>query len=250
VIAGLEAVDVVAPMEEDRPLTLLLRWKPDLYIKGGDYSAGSLRSAEAVRAYGGSVQVIEPEFTSSSSLILERIELLAAHANPDKAPERALRGLALLDRDGTLIRDVPFLHDPQQVEILPGVVEGLKRLQNAGLRLAIVSNQQGIGLGYYTVEDFIAVNRRLFRELAPHGIRIARVYFCPHSMADQCACRKPAAGMVHRAMREFGCSPGQTFLIGDTDADIEAARVAGCGAVLVSAGGFSPAAEQVVSELK
>jgi D-glycero-D-manno-heptose 1,7-bisphosphate phosphatase len=168
-----------------------------------------------------------------------------------------MRGLVLVDRDGTLIRDVPFLHDPARVELLPGVAEGLARLQAAGMRLAIATNQQGIGLGYYSVQDFIAVNQRLFRELAPHGIRIARVYFCPHSLADACACRKPATGMIDRALRDFH-PPARAFFVGDTQADIEAGRAAGCRTVLVGgtssgrcdhwAADFSAAATWILSQ--
>ena len=88
------------------------------------------------------------------------------------------------------------------------MIEGLLRLQAAGLRLAIVTNQQGIGLGYYTVQDFIAVNQRLLRELGGHGIRISKIYFCPHSLDEQCSCRKPATGMITRAMRDFGDAAG------------------------------------------
>jgi histidinol-phosphate phosphatase family protein len=126
-------------------------------------------------------------------------------------------------------------------------VEGLIRLQEAGLRLAIVTNQQGIGLGYYTIQDFIAVNRKLFRELGGHGIRIARVYFCPHSLDEQCSCRKPGSSMITRAMRDFGMPPERTFVIGDSDADMEAAQAAGCRAVRTDAG-FLVAAEKVLIE--
>ena len=248
VVAGLEAVDAVTLMEEDRPLSLLLRWKPDVYIKGGDYAVDSLRSAETVRAYGGSVGIIQPEFDASSTGIIERVGLLAAHAQPEQPPAKASTGLVLLDRDGTLIRDVPFLRDPAQVELLPGVAPGLARLQQAGLSLAIVSNQQGVGLGYHTTQEFIAVNQRLFRELSMHGIRIHRVYFCPHSLADQCACRKPESGMITRAMRDFETPPERTFLIGDTDADMRAAASAGCRAFLVS-GSFAHAVESILTAL-
>ena len=248
VVAGLASVDAVTPLDDDRPLTLLSRWKPDLYIKGGDYRTGSLRSGEAVRAYGGRVEVIRPEFGTSSTGMIERIAALALHAVPETASPPAATALVLLDRDGTLIRNVPFLHDPAQVELLPGVGAGLARLQAAGLRLAIATNQQGIGLGYFTMQEFIAVNQRLFRELAPHGIRIARVYFCPHSAADECRCRKPAAGMIERAMRELGMAADRTFFLGDTDADLEAAAAAGCRAALAGEGRFSAAVDWLLAE--
>jgi len=249
VVAGLAAVDAVTLMDDDRPLSLLLRWKPDLYIKGGDYSEDALRSGDAVRAYGGKVEVVKSGFETSSSRLVERIEALALQAEPERAAAQAFRGLVLLDRDGTLIRNVPFLHDPANVEILPGVIEGLLKLQAAGLRLAIVTNQQGIGLGYYTVQDFIAVNQRLLRELGAAGIRISRIYFCPHSLAEQCSCRKPATGMITRAMGEFGIAPEKTFLVGDSDDDMQAGADAGCQTVRVDGMGFAAAADQILSLL-
>jgi D-glycero-D-manno-heptose 1,7-bisphosphate phosphatase len=247
VVAGLAAVDAVTLLEEDRPLSLLLRWKPELYIKGGDYQADALRSGEAVKEYGGKVEVIPPGFETSSSKIIERIETLARHAEPESAADQNFRGLVLLDRDGTLIRNRPFLNDAAQVEVLPGVIEGLQKLQAAGLRLAIVSNQQGIGLGYHTVADFIAVNQRLLRELGGQGIRISRIYFCPHSLAEQCSCRKPATGMITRAMRDFGVAPERTFLIGDSAEDMKAGVDAGCRTARAEEGKFAAAADQIVS---
>src|SRR5450755_1248592 len=82
VVAGLAAVDVVTLMEDDRPLSLLLRWKPDLYIKGGDYAEDSLRSADAVKEYGGKVAVIKSRFETSSSKLIERMGVLSAHIEP------------------------------------------------------------------------------------------------------------------------------------------------------------------------
>jgi rfaE bifunctional protein nucleotidyltransferase chain/domain len=250
VVAGLASVDAVTLMEEDRPLSLLLRWKPDLYIKGGDYSKEELRSGDAVQAYGGKVEVIRSGFETSTSRLIERIGLLSTHAAPDVAVNQDVEGLVLLDRDGTLIRNVPFLHDPAKVEILPGVIEGLLKLQAARLRLAIVTNQQGIGLGYYTTQDFIAVNQCLLRELGARGIRISKIYFCPHSLGEQCSCRKPGAGMIIRAMREFGVAPAKTFLIGDSDDDMQAGAAAGCHTVRVDETGFGPAAGQILSLLE
>jgi len=247
VVAGLAAVDAVTILEDDRPLSLLLRWKPDLYIKGGDYQADELRSGEDVRAYGGKVEVIRPGFDTSSSKLIERIETLRLHASPDDTVSQGVGGLVLLDRDGTLIRNVPFLHDPAKVEILPGVMEGLLKLQAAGLRLAIVSNQQGIGLGYFTMQDFIAVNQRLLRELGARGIRISKIYFCPHSLAELCSCRKPAAGMIVRAMRDFKAVPEQTFLMGDSDDDMQAGTAAGCRTVRAGEGGFAAGVDQILS---
>ncbi len=257
VVAGLASVDAVTTLEEKRPLSLLLRWKPDLYIKGGDYAVSSLRSGDAVRKYGGAVEVIRPEFSVSSSAIMERIDALSRHARPEPPPPRpAPAGLVLLDRDGTLIRDVPFLHDPARVELLPGVGEGLAALQQAGFVLAVITNQQGIALGYFDEREFIAVNQRLFRALAPYGISIARIYYCPHSAADSCTCRKPGAGLIQRALQDFGVPAERCFVVGDSETDAQAGLAAGCRAIVVGdapapaeasrAGDFSSAVRRIL----
>jgi histidinol-phosphate phosphatase family protein len=169
--------------------------------------------------------------------MIARIEAIQAHAAPDKAPARTHRGLVLLDRDGTLIRDVPFLSDPGQVELLPGVGEGLAALEAAGFALAIVTNQQGIRLGYCTTPQMIAVNQQVFRALGPYGVRIAKIYYCPHTAADDCDCRKPRGGMVRRALRDFGMDPARTFVVGNTGGDAAAGKAAGCRTVLVGGAG-------------
>jgi adenylylsulfate kinase len=241
VVAALASVDAVTILDEDRPLSLLLRWKPELYIKGGDYQTSLLRSAAAVEEYGGKVLLIPSDFATSTSAMIERIVAIANHAVPERVATRPARGLVLLDRDGTLIRDIPFLHDPAQVELMPGAGEGLAALQAAGFALAIVTNQQGIGLGYYTQHDFIAVNQQVFRAVAPFGVRIAKIYHCPHSAADQCACRKPESAMVLRALGDFQVPPGRTFLIGDTPGDMAAGKAAGCRTIYVGKPASLPA---------
>ena len=226
VVASLESCDRVSVLDEDRPLSLILRWKPDLYIKGGDYAAASLKSGSAVEAYGGKTVVIPPQFGSSTTAMFERIQALALHAAPDPAQAAEPRGLVLLDRDGTLIRDASF--DPSQVELLPGVTEALRALQESGFRLCLVTNQQGIGLGYFGYRDFIDGNRKLLRALGAAGISIRKIYFCPHSLAEQCTCRKPAPGMLLRALRDQNVPAERCFMIGDSKDDMEAARAAGC----------------------
>jgi rfaE bifunctional protein nucleotidyltransferase chain/domain len=241
-LAALASVDAVTELADNRPLHLLLRWKPDLYIKGGDYAVSSLRSGDAVRAYGGRVEVIRPEFGSSSSAAIERIAALHAHAAPMPAGAAPATGFVLLDRDGVLIRDVPFNADPERVELAPGAGEALARLQAAGMRLAIVTNQQGIGLGYSGFDDMVRVNQRVFRELAPSGALISKVYFCPHTAADCCACRKPAPGMLLRAMRDFATAPERTYFLGDTAADLAAGAAAGVAAIAIGDRASGPCA--------
>jgi rfaE bifunctional protein nucleotidyltransferase chain/domain len=255
VVAALEAVDCVTVLEDDRPLALIERWKPDLYIKGGDYSASALRSSSAVAAYGGESIVISSAFPSASTTAMfERIQALALHETPLPSHPSAAKGLVLVDRDGTLVKDATF--DPSQVELLPGVAESLRRLQEAGYALCIVSNQQGIGLGYFGYRDFIDGNRKLLRLLGKEGIAIRKIYFCPHSLGEPCDCRKPAPGLILKALRDLNVTPESTFVIGDSAGDMEAARAAGCSGLYVgpahpcyTAITFAEAAESVMATI-
>ena len=234
VMAALEAVDAATLMPELRPGALIDLLHPDVYIKGGDYAPEELKSKPAVESYGGKVVCIPMSFNVSTSEILEKAAAIQMHSPVPELSQTGERRLALLDRDGTLIRDIPFLHDPARVELMPGVLEGLRALQNAGFTLVIVTNQQGIGLGYYAEQDFIEVNRAVFRQLAPAGIRISRIYYCPHSHADECQCRKPGSLLLQNALTYYAIPPEQCYVIGDSANDCIAAESLGCRSVLVS----------------
>jgi rfaE bifunctional protein nucleotidyltransferase chain/domain len=226
VVASLASVDRVTVLEEDRPLSLIRRWKPNFYIKGGDYQASGLRSGQFVEEYGGATVVIPPGFPVSTTRMFARIQALATHALPANVESMAPAGLVLLDRDGTLVRDACF--DPSRIELLPHVVEALLQLQSVGFRLCIVTNQQGIGLGYFGYREFVDGNAALLSELGTHRVNISRVYFCPHSLADGCGCRKPSPGLILRALRQEGIPAERCFVVGDRQSDVDAAVAAGC----------------------
>jgi D-glycero-D-manno-heptose 1,7-bisphosphate phosphatase len=162
-----------------------------------------------------------------------------------------------LDRDGTLVRDVPYLHEPDRVELLPGVVEGLRLLQSRGLRLVIVTNQQGIGLGYFTKQAFFTVNQRLLKALSGSGVSIAKIYYCPHSQSDSCSCRKPNTRLLENALMKYRASAEDCYLIGNSACDIRAGARLGVTTVAVGdpgavapvyrADGFADAANWIVA---
>ncbi len=144
-----------------------------------------------------------------------------------KGKTDAPRRFVLLDRDGTVIVDRDYLVDPAGVELMPGAADGLKRLRELGLGLAIVSNQSGVGRGYFGIADVERVNRRLAELLAARGVRLDGIYTCPHAPADGCACRKPKPGLVDRAARQLGFDPESAFVIGDQPADMALGRAIG-----------------------
>jgi rfaE bifunctional protein nucleotidyltransferase chain/domain len=232
-IGALACVDAVVIMQESRPLSLIESLKPDIYVKGGDYRSGTLRSAPAVETYGGKSVMIPVTEEISTTKIVERVNALSLHAQPDQIAVPANRPIVFLDRDGTLIRDVHFLNDATRVSLLPGVGDGLKQLLDLGFLLVVITNQQGLGLGYFDYDTFVAINSEMLRQLSEFSVRIARFYFCPHSVEEQCDCRKPAAGLLRRAMADFHSRPDDCFMIGDSPGDMEAARTAGCEGLLV-----------------
>ena len=144
-------------------------------------------------------------------------------------PSRRLPEAVLLDRDGTLVADVPYNGDPERVEPMPGAVEAVDRLRAAGVRTAVISNQSGIARGLLTRDRVAAVNRRVEELLGPVGPWLV----CPHGPEEGCECRKPAPGLVLEAAERLGAAPERCAVIGDIGADVEAARAAGARGILV-----------------
>jgi D-glycero-D-manno-heptose 1,7-bisphosphate phosphatase len=143
---------------------------------------------------------------------------------------------ALLDRDGTINVEREYLSDPAGVELLPNAVAGLRRLRALGYGLIVISNQSGVARGYFTMADVAAVNARLTALLREHGVTLDGIYVCPHAPDDNCACRKPAPGLIQQAAREHGFDPRASVMIGDKAIDIETGRQVGARTVLVRTG--------------
>ena len=145
-----------------------------------------------------------------------------------------------LDRDNTLIEDEGYIHEPEKVRLLPRVPERLRLLKEHGYLLIVVSNQSGIGRGYFKEEDFHAVNRKLQELLKPYNVQIDDFFFCPHKPEDGCNCRKPKTGMIEKAVKKWNIDVSESFVIGDKDIDVQLAINAGCkGGVRVGVEFFS-----------
>ncbi|WP_067500549.1 HAD-IIIA family hydrolase [Actinoplanes sp. TFC3] len=142
---------------------------------------------------------------------------------------RALYDAVLLDRDGTLIVDVPYNGDAALVEVMPGAREALDRLRAAGLRLGVVTNQSGLARGRFTAEQLAAVNARVEELLGPFDTW----QICPHDDRARCRCRKPAPGLVRQAAAELGTVPQRCVVVGDIGRDMEAAGAAGATGIIV-----------------
>ncbi|MDU0315382.1 HAD-IIIA family hydrolase [Phycicoccus sp. M110.8] len=142
----------------------------------------------------------------------------------------------LFDRDGTLVHDVPYNGDPDRVEPVASATYAVRTLRRHGIRIGVVTNQSGVARGLLRPEDVAAVNRRVDRLLGPFDTW----QVCPHGPDEQCACRKPAPGMVQAAAGRLGVRPEECVVIGDIGSDVLAARAAGARSVLVPTGATRP----------
>lgn len=147
-----------------------------------------------------------------------------------------LRPVVFLDRDGTVIENVPYLADPDAVRLIPGVGAALVRLARAGWARVLVSNQSGVGRGLLTEDDVRRVNARVVAALAEDGARLDGVYYCPHAPDAGCDCRKPKTGMARRAAAEMGLDLSRAVVVGDDHGDMGLAEALGVPAYLVRTG--------------
>lgn len=153
-------------------------------------------------------------------------------------PEAARRGAVFLDRDGTIIEDTGFVHQAEAVRLLPGAAHAIRRLNEAGWPVVIVSNQSGIARGRYAEADYHRVQRRLVELLAPDRARIDADFFCPHhpEFTGPCDCRKPGTKLFGEAAAQLGIDLHDSWFVGDRPSDVEPARRLGGRGLLVLTG--------------
>ena len=141
-----------------------------------------------------------------------------------------------LDRDGTVARDVNYCRRVEDFHILSTVPEAINLLNEKGFKVVIITNQSGIARGYFNEETLAEIHRKLEDELARHGAHIDAIYYCPHHPDEGCGCRKPGTALFHRAAGELDIEFGNSYMVGDTQMDIDAGRKSGCRTVLVTTG--------------
>ncbi|VTR93122.1 -heptose -bisphosphate phosphatase : D,D-heptose 1,7-bisphosphate phosphatase OS=Geobacter metallireducens (strain GS-15 / ATCC 53774 / DSM 7210) GN=gmhB PE=3 SV=1: Hydrolase_6: Hydrolase_like [Gemmata massiliana] len=153
------------------------------------------------------------------------------------------REAVFLDRDGTLIEEVNHLSSPDQVRLIPGAAEAVRRLNDAGVLVIVITNQSGVARGYFPESRLSAVHDRVSELLAAHGAKVDAYYYCPHHPTEgigayrvTCTCRKPKPGMLLTAARDFDIDLARSWMVGDKVCDSGAGDAAGCRSVLVRTG--------------
>ena len=232
VLAGLASVSLVTFFDEKTPVELIKEARPDIYVKGGDYDMETLEETRVVRSWGGQSIAIPFVDGFSTTSLVKRIRA--------GAPAPVLRKAAFLDRDGVINLDRAYVHKWEEFEFVPGAVDAMRRLKQAGYALVVVTNQSGLARGMYTEEQYQTLTAQMRKALANAGAEVDAVYHCPHhpkgnvpELAVECDCRKPEPGMILRAARELGLSLADSILVGDKPSDIDAARAAGVGCAFI-----------------
>lgn len=139
-----------------------------------------------------------------------------------------------IDRDDTIAKDVPYCSDPDLFDLFEDVPQAVKRLNDAGYLVIVITNQSGIGRGYFDEETLDSIHAKLKAEVAEAGGHIDDIFYCPHTPDDHCSCRKPEIGMGMAAMMKHGIDPSRSYMIGDHDKDMEFGRRMGCKGIKVS----------------
>ncbi len=142
--------------------------------------------------------------------------------------------VVILDRDDTIVVDRGYLGDPDGLEFLPQAAQGLQWFHQNGYRLVVITNQSGVGRGLFPIEQVHAMNERLQRMVEDIGARLTAIYFCPHVPEAACDCRKPAQGLLERAVAELHFDPKAAIVIGDKPSDVEFGKRAGAMTILIA----------------
>lgn len=165
------------------------------------------------------------------------------NATPVGNGKHAVKRAVFLDRDGTINEEKDYLYQIDDCQFIPNAAEAIRRLNTAGFLVIVVTNQSGIGRGFYTEEMLAALHRHMEQTLTTAGAKVDGWYFCPHhphhgigSYRKKCSCRKPLPGMLRAAASDFSINLEASFLVGDKLADIEAGLSAGCRPLLVRTG--------------
>lgn len=214
-ISSLDAVDYIVLFDEINPKRILSLIKSDIHCNGSDWGENCIERS-VVEENGGKIHVLKWEEGFSSTDVIDKT----------LGEEKFVKAI-FLDRDGTINDNKDgYTHKIEDFEFLPGVIEGLKKLSKTDYLLIIVTNQSGIGRGMFTHDDFKKLSEWLLSEFNKEGIKITKIYHCPHHPDDDCDCRKPGIGLFLQAVKDFGINLSKSWFTGNSDNDVIAGREA------------------------
>lgn len=147
---------------------------------------------------------------------------------------KAGRRAVFVDRDDTIAKDVPYCARPEDLKLFSGVPEAIAKLNAAGFLVIVITNQSGIARGFFTEGTLARIHDKMISDIAAGGGKIDGIFYCPHHPDERCGCRKPAVGMGTAAIAKHGIDAKRSFMVGNSDADVEFGKALGCTPIKVS----------------
>lgn len=217
VLAALECVDYVTIFDELTPKEILAKIKPNIHCNTPDWGLNCIER-ETVERNGGKIYILKWQKGFSTTKLINKSTDLGS---------QPLVKAVFFDRDGTInINQPEYIHRKEDFKFAPYVIPALRKLSKTDYKIIILTNQSGIGRGYYKRGDMEKLHAWLLKEFQKKEIRIDKIYYCPHHPNAHCSCRKPKIGLLMKAVRDFGISLNKSWIIGDDGKDILMGREA------------------------
>jgi len=143
------------------------------------------------------------------------------------------RKAVFIDRDDTIAKDVPYCSRPEDFELFDGVAESIKKLNDVGFFVIVITNQSGITRGFFSKNILAKIHEKMKKELAEKGAYVDAIYYCPHHPDDNCNCRKPKTGLILKALEDFDIDLKSSYMLGDKEHDVELGKNVGCTAIKI-----------------
>ncbi|MFH1780842.1 MAG: HAD-IIIA family hydrolase [Candidatus Nealsonbacteria bacterium] len=216
-LAALSCVDYVVIFNEINPKEILNKIKPDIHCHGADWGKNCIER-EIIESNGGKIHILKTVPGLSTTGLIKKI--LDVYAKPE------IRAV-FLDRDGTINVNGPgYTRQIKDFKFTSGALPALKKLSKTDYKIIIVTNQSGIGKGFFTEKDLAVLHRWMLVKFKKEKIRIDKIYHCPHIQEDNCSCRKPKIGMLEGAVRDFGINLSKSWIVGDSEKDVQMGKEA------------------------
>lgn len=204
-LAVLDDIDYLVIFDEINPKKILSEIKPDIHCVGRDWGKDCVER-ETVEKNGGKIYVARWKKGYSTSNLVKAPSIKAV----------------FLDRDGVInVNEPEYVHRKDDFKFAPGAIPALKKLSRTDYKIIIMTNQSGIGRGYFGEKDLKNLHEWMLEELEKENIRIDKIYYCPHAPWENCSCRKPKTGMIKKAVKDFGMNLSKSWIIGDSEQDIK-----------------------------
>jgi len=213
ILAAIKYVNYIIIFNEITPEKILDKIKPDIFFQGRDWGKNCIEK-RIVEKNGGKIYLRK----KSSSSIFSSSDLIKRILNNYSAP---VSKAVFLDRDGTInVNNPEYTSRIEDFKFFPESITALKKLSKGSFKIIIITNQSGIGRGYFKEKDLKKLHNWMVKELKKKGIRIDKIYYCPHKPSDNCLCRKPKPGMIMKAVKDFNLSLNESWLAGDGENDV------------------------------